>query len=209
MKMPGGESLLILGLTGSIGMGKTTVADMFKAEGVPVFSSDAAVHQLYHEQKMLILLEDAFPGVVKGGVVDRTALSTYIVGQPENLKKLELLVHPHVRAKEQVFLNDVLMHDGDIVMLDHPLLFETGADKRVDYIIVVSAPEDIQKKRVMARPGMTEEKLNVILAHQMRDEEKRARANFIIDTGKDIKSTRKQVHLLLKQLRSDRKNNNA
>lgn len=209
MKKADGKSLLVLGLSGSIGMGKTTVAEMFKAEGVPVFSSDEAVHELYCEPHILTILENAFPGAVQNGIVDRSVLSAYIIDQPQNLKKLGSLIHPHVRTKEQAFLDNIRQQGGTIALLDIPLLFETGAENRVDYTIVVSASKEAQKQRVLKRPGMTEKKLNAILAHQMDDAEKRVRADFVIDTGKDIKLTRQDVHFLLKQLRTLQEKDNA
>lgn len=195
--------MITVGLTGSIGMGKSTTAAMFAAEGVPVYDADAEVHALYARGGAAVEpLEAAFPGVVVDGAVDRTKLSHYVVGKPDELKKLEAIVHPLVGESRVGFFQDAVAKGADIVILDIPLLFETGGEKRVDAVVVVSAPADLQRQRVLARPGMDEAKLDAILARQMADAEKRARAHFVIDTGQGLDHARAQVRDVLKRLRA-------
>jgi dephospho-CoA kinase len=195
--------MITVGLTGSIGMGKSTTAAMFAAEGVPVYDADAEVHALYAKGGAAVEpLEAAFPGVVVDGAVDRAKLSHYVVGKPDELKKLEAIVHPLVGESRIGFFQKAVAEGADIVILDIPLLFETGGEKRMDAVVVVSAPADLQRQRVMARPGMDEAKLDAILARQMADAEKRARAHFVIDTGQGLDHARAQVRDVLKRLRA-------
>jgi dephospho-CoA kinase len=197
--------MLVLGLTGSIGMGKSTTAAMFEAEGVPVYDSDAAVHALYAAGGAAVApVEAAFPGVVVDGAIDRAKLSAKVVGDPEALAKLEAIVHPLVGAHRIGFFQKAQAENHQIVVLDIPLLFETGGQKSVDKIVVVSAPPEVQRARVLARPEMTPEKFEAILARQTPDAEKRARADFVIDTGQGVEHARKQVRDLLTLLRTSR-----
>ena len=194
--------MITVGLTGSIGMGKSTTAAMFAAEGVPVYDADAEVHALYAKGGAAVEpLEAAFPGVVRDGAVDRTLLSQRVMGKPDELKRLESIVHPLVGATRAGFFEAAIAKGADIVILDIPLLFETGGEKRVDAVVVVSAPADVQRQRVLARPGMDEAKLDAILARQMADVEKRARAHFVIDTGAGLDAAREQVKAVLTKLR--------
>jgi dephospho-CoA kinase len=195
--------MLVLGLTGSIGMGKSTTAAMFEAEGVPVYDSDAAVHALYAAGGAAVdPVEAAFPGVVVNGAIDRAKLSAKVVGDPEALAKLEGIVHPLVGAHRIGFFEKAQAEGRDIVVLDVPLLFETGGQKGVDKVVVVSAPPEVQRARVLARPEMTPEKFEAILARQLPDAEKRARADFVIDTGQGVEHARRQVRDLLTLLRT-------
>ena len=193
--------MIVLGLTGSIGMGKSTTAKMFIDEGVPVHDADSAVHRLYAGEAAQ-LVEALFPGTVTEGVVDREKLAEAVVGNPQAIKKLEAVIHPLVRADSERFLDENRKLDTAIVVLDIPLLFEKGGRERVDKVVVVTAPAEIQRERVLARPGMTEKKLEGILALQMPDEEKRKRADFIIDTGQGLEPAREAVRDILRQLRS-------
>jgi dephospho-CoA kinase len=187
---------IILGLTGSIGMGKSTVAKMFAEEGVPVFDADAVVHQLQGPEGALVdEIEAAFPGTTGSQGVNRTALSERVLGEPSELRRLEALIHPAVAREREAFL---AAHEAaPVVLLDIPLLFEKGAAALVDKIAVVSADPDTQRARTLARPGMTEEKFERILAHQMPDPEKRARADFVISTDCSIEETRASVRRVL------------
>jgi dephospho-CoA kinase len=195
--------MITVGLTGSIGMGKSTTAAMFAAEGVPVYDADAEVHALYAKGGAAVEpREAAFPGVVVDGAVDRARLSHLVVGKPDELKKLETIVHPLVGESRVGFFQKAVAEGADIVILDIPLLFETGGEKRMDAVVVVSAPADLQRQRVMARPGMDEAKLDAILARQMADAEKRARAHFVIDTGQGLDHARIQVRDVLARLRA-------
>lgn len=182
----------IVGLTGSIGMGKSTTAAMFADAGIPVHDADATVHRLY-AGRAAPLVEAAFPGTVVDGGVDRNRLSAAVVGKADAMKRLEAIVHPLVREEEQAFLVSARSAGAPFAILDIPLLFETGGDRRVDAIIVVSADAALQRERVLARPGMTEEKFEAILARQVPDAEKRARADFVIDTGQGLDHARAQV----------------
>lgn len=194
--------MIIVGLTGSIGMGKSTVAKMFAEEGAPGFDSDAAVHALYAPGGAAVApVEAAFPGVTKEGAIDREALSKRVVGNESAIKQLEAIVHPLVRAAQMQFLQYNRDAGTAVVVLDIPLLFEGGGAKYVDKTVVVSAPAEVQRARVLARPGMTAEKFEAILARQMPDAEKRARADFVIDTGGDFETTRSQVRGILDALR--------
>ncbi|MCZ7642084.1 MAG: dephospho-CoA kinase [Pseudorhodoplanes sp.] len=188
--------MFILGLTGSIGMGKTTTARLFAEEGVPVHDADAAVHRLY-EGEAVALIEREFPGTTSEGEVDRAKLGARVVGDPQALKRLEAIVHPLVRKSETNFLDDTRRRGAPVVVLDIPLLFETGGDARVDAVVVVTAPAEVQRARVLARPGMTAEKFEALLAKQMPDAEKRRRADFIVDSGHGLESARAQVRDIL------------
>lgn len=192
--------MIILGLTGSIGMGKTTAANMFADNGVPVYSADDAVHQLY-SGRAAPLIEAAFPGTVVDGTFDRTKLSSAVLGKPEALKKLESIIHPLVHEEEAAFLARARADGADIALIDIPLLFETGGQSRVDKVAVVSAPADIQRERVLSRAGMTEAKFEAILARQMPDVDKRARADFVIDSSGDFDETRAQIKAIIAELR--------
>ncbi len=174
----------ILGLTGSVGMGKSTTAQMFADEGVPMFDADAAVHALYAGEAAP-LIERTFPGTTQNGKVDREKLSAQVVGRPEALSRLEKLVHPLVGKMRTQFMAEAEKSGAKAVLLDIPLLFETGDPSKFHAVIVVSAPADVQRARVLARPGMTAEKFEAILKRQLPDPEKRARADFVINTGED------------------------
>lgn len=191
--------MLRVGLTGSIGMGKSTTAQMFREAGVPVLDSDQIVHDLYRGAAVAPI-EAAFSGVTVDGIVDRGKLAAQVLADPKALKRLEAIVHPLVWAARDDFLNEQEKKGASIVVYDVPLLFETGAEKSVDAIVVVSAPEDVQKARVLARPGMTEEKFAAILAKQVPDAEKRARADFIVHTEKGIDAARREVQAILDEL---------
>lgn len=192
----------ILGLTGSIGMGKTATSTMFRDMGIAVLDSDAVVHDLYSAGGAAIpLVEAAFPGVVVDGAISRPLLSTKVVGNPEALRLLESIVHPLVQEEERRFLTKQAEQGAALVVLDIPLLFETGAEAQCDAIAVVSAPADLQRTRVLARPGMTPEKLDGILARQMPDEEKRKRADFVIDTSVSLEETQQHVAALIDALK--------
>jgi|SRR5579875_1226779 len=188
--------MIKLGLTGSIGMGKSTVAAMFAEEGLPVFDADAAVHRLQGPEGALVAaIEAEFPGTTGAGGVDRTALAERVLGAPERLRRLEALVHPVVAREREAFIAD--HEDAPLVVLDIPLLFETDGSDQVDRVAVVSALADVQRERVLARPGMTEEKFYRILARQMPDDEKRVRADFVIPTDGSLEETRASVHRII------------
>jgi dephospho-CoA kinase len=183
---------ITLGLTGSIGMGKSTVARMFAEAGVPVFDADAAVHRLQGKGGRLVAaIEAAFPDTTGPDGVNRTALGEAVLGKPELLKRLEAIVHPAVGEERAAFLREHAK--APLVVFDVPLLFETGGEARVDKVAVVSAPAETQRMRVLARPGMTEARFEAILARQTPDAEKRARADFVIDTGVSLDETRARV----------------
>lgn len=192
--------MLIIGLTGSIGMGKTTVLSMFAKKGIPTFDADAAVHKLYASEASA-QIEKAFPGTVENGVVDRQKLSAALAGDADRLKKLEEVVHPLVQQERHKFLRDAKNQGAEMAVLDVPLLFEIGAEKDVDLSVVVSAPSSVQKERVLQRPNMSEEKFAYILSRQIPDAEKRARADIIVDTGTDIADTQKQIDKLIESLK--------
>ena len=191
--------MLRLGLTGSIGMGKSATAGMFRMSGVPVFDADAAVHALY-EGRAAPLIDAAFPGTVEGGRVDRTRLSAQVVGDAEAIRRLEDIVHPLVREERARFLAEARAAGARLVVFDVPLLFETGGAAGVDATVVVSAPPGIQRARVLERPGMTEAKLAGILARQMPDAEKRRRAHFVVDTGRGFAFAEAQVRDIVRAL---------
>ncbi|MCJ2129462.1 dephospho-CoA kinase [Methylobacterium sp. E-045] len=190
----------ILGLTGSIGMGKSTTASLFAQRGIPVHDADAAVRRLYAaEGAGARLIADLFPdAVAKDGSVDRARLRDHVLGRPDSLARLEAAIHPLVRAEEQRFLDDHA--DASLVILDIPLLFETGGEGRCDAVLVVTADPEVQRQRVLARPGMSEATLAAILAKQMPDADKRARADFLIDTGLGLAGAENQVDALIEQL---------
>ena len=191
--------MFVLGLTGSIGMGKSTTAAMFRAEGIEVHDSDAVVHALYTGGAAAVI-EAAFPGTVRDGVVDRGLLGAKVLDDLAALARLEAIVHPLVAESRAAFLTEAAKKGEQIVVLDIPLLFETGLDRDVDAVVLVTAPETVQRERVSKRPGMTPEHLAVILERQMRDAEKRARAHFIIDTSGDLAATGRQVRGILRAL---------
>lgn len=185
----------VLGLTGSIGMGKSATAALFRKLAVPVHDADAAVHALYRG-RAAPLIEKAFPGTVVDGIVDRARLGAAVLDDPARMEELEAIVHPLVRAEAEAFFDKIspLM---PVAVLDIPLLFETGGEARCDAVVVVTAPVAIQRERVLSRPGMTEEKFNAILAKQMPDSEKRAKAHFLVDTGRGFASAEAQVQAIL------------
>lgn len=194
--------MMTIGLTGSIGMGKSTTAKMFAEEGVPVYDADAAVHDLYDQGGAAVApVEAAFPGVVREGRVDRELLRQRVLGNPDALKQLNAIVHPLVGRDRVGFFDKAKAEGADMVILDIPLLFETGGHANMDAVIVVSAPADMQRERVLARPGMTPERLDAILAQQMADAEKRARAHFVVDTSQGLESARAQVKQIIAALR--------
>jgi len=194
--------MIVLGLTGSVGMGKSATAKMFAEEGVPVFDADATVHKLY-EREAVPLIGAAFPDAVAGGRVDRERLSRAVVGNKEAFAKLEAIIHPLVRKAREEFLAKAKASGAKVVLVDIPLLFEAGGEPGVDRIIVVSAPASVQKERVLARPGMTEEKFRAIVEKQMPDSEKQKRAHFVIDTSRGFDAAREQVRAILKKLSKD------
>jgi dephospho-CoA kinase len=185
-----------VGLTGSIGMGKSETAKLFAAEGVPVFDADATIHALYAGEAAT-MIEAAFPGSTKGGMVDRAALSKAVAGDPAALGRLEGLMHPLVADQRDAFLESA---DAPIVLLDIPLLLETGL--KVDAVVVATAPEPVQRQRVLARPGMTEEKFQALLKRQMSDAEKRAQAKYLVVTDKGLDHAREQVKMILADIRA-------
>ena len=186
--------MLIIGLTGSIGMGKSTTAKLFREAGVPVYDADAAVADLYETGGAAVdPLEEAFPGVTKDGAVDREALRQRVLGNDEAMSRLNAIVHPLVGADRVHFFKDAERAGADMVVLDIPLLYETGGDANMDAVVVVSAPPEQQRERVLARPGMTPDRLDAILSRQMHDAEKRARAHFVVDTGRGLEPAREQV----------------
>jgi len=188
--------MIRLGLTGSIAMGKSTTAGLFARLGVAVYSADAQVHKIYTQEPALSKIEAAFPGSVNQGKVDRQILSRFIAKDPNLLKKLEAIVHPLLQVQEQAFLQNCGREQRKMVVLDIPLLYETGAQTRVDYVAVVSASLTLQRERALAREGMDERKFSLMLARQMPDEEKRRRADFIIDTRHNLDTTLAMVRSL-------------
>jgi len=188
--------MLILGLTGSIGMGKSTTAKLFAEAGVPVYDADAAVHQLY-QGEAAPLIEAAFPGTTAGGKVDRAKLSERVVHDPAAIRQLESIVHPMLGASRQKFFEDAEAAGAPVAVVDVPLLFETGGEKRVDAVVVVSTSPELQRERVLARGTMDEAKLDAIIAKQMPDAEKRKRADFVVDTSHGLEPVRAQItHIL-------------
>jgi dephospho-CoA kinase len=188
--------MVILGLTGSIGMGKSTTAKLFAEAGVPVYDADATVHTLY-EGEAAPAIEAAFPGATVDGKVDRNRLSARVVHDPSAIKRLEAIVHPMLGASRQKFLHDAEQSGAPVAVVDVPLLFETGGENRVDAVVVVTTTPEIQRQRILERPNMTEEKLQAILARQMPDAEKRKRANFVVDTSHGLDPVRARIRDIL------------
>ena len=195
--------MIVLGLTGSIGMGKSTTARMFADAGIPVHDSDETVHRLY-SGVAAPLIEAAFPGTVTAGTVDRAELTARVLGNPQALKRLEEIVHPLVRADADAFVERHRAAGAKLVVLDIPLLFETGGRPRVDEVVVVTADPDIQRQRVLARPGMSDDKFRAILAKQVPDAEKRRQADFIIDTGLGMEIARRDVGRIIAELSGEK-----
>jgi dephospho-CoA kinase len=189
--------MFILGLTGSLGMGKSTTAGFFAEAGVPVHDADTVVHRLY-EGEAVAVIEAAFPGTTVAGRVDRNRLAARVLDDPKALRRLEAIVHPLVRAAEAHFLREAQARGAPVVLLDIPLLLETASDQRVDAIVVVSAPGDTQRQRVLERPGMTQEKFDALLARQLPDSEKRRQADFVVDTSHGFDAARAQVREILR-----------
>jgi dephospho-CoA kinase len=191
--------MLVIGLTGGIGMGKTAAAAHFARSGIPVFDADACVHRLY-EGEAVAAIEAAFPGVTRNGTIDRTLLAAQLTSKPERLKLLESIMHPMVVKHEIDFLREEEKKGAKLAVLEIPLLFETDADKRVDVTVVVSASHHVQRTRVLARPGMTVEKLEPLLARQLPDAEKRARADFVINSGTSLEEMHAELDQLIESL---------
>jgi dephospho-CoA kinase len=192
--------MLVVGLTGSIGMGKSAAAAHFRARGVKVCDADAEVHRLY-DSEAVPAIAAAFPSAVRGGKVDRALLAREVAGSPEKLKRLEAIVHPMVVKAEIDFLREEEKRGAALAVLEIPLLFETDAPSRVDVTVVVSAPEEVQRARVLARPGMTPAKFDALLKRQLSDQEKRARADFVVDTGASLADMGRQIDKILDSLR--------
>ena len=188
--------MFILGLTGSLGMGKSTTARFFAEEGVPVHDADAVVHRLY-DGEAAAAIETAFPGTTASGKVDRDKLAARVLGDSVALRRLEAIVHPLVQEAERRLLTEAELRGEKVAVLDIPLLFETGGEERVDAVVVVSAPPDVQRSRALERPGMTVDKLDAILAKQMPDDEKRRRADFVVDTSRGFEAARADVRAIL------------
>ena len=198
--------MILIGLTGSIGMGKSTTAAMFRQAGIPVYDADAAVHDLYDTGGAAVgPVGEAFPGVVKDGKVDREALRQAVLGKSEELKRLNAIVHPLVGRDRVGFFAKAVADGADLVVLDSPLRFETGGHANVDAVVVASAPAHMQRERVLARPGMTPDRLDAILAQQMADAEKRARAHFVVDTSRGLEPAREQVAEIIAVMRDPQK----
>ena len=194
--------MITVGLTGSIGMGKSTTAEMFADQGAPVYDADAEVRRLYAAGGAAVpLVEAVFPGVTVNGAIDRGLLGARVLGKPEALAQLNRIVHPLMGTRRAAFFEDARKRGAPVVVLDIPLLFETGGEKNVDATVVVSAPAEMQRERVLARPGMTPEKLEAILAAQMPDAEKRAKADYVVDTSHGLEAAREQVAAILSDLR--------
>lgn len=193
--------MIVLGLTGSIGTGKSTTAAMFRDLDIPVHDADAIVHDLYRGEAVQPVAA-RFPGALKDGVIDRKALSGLLAEAPDGFRDLEAIIHPLVRAREAAFLAKEREKGVPLVVLDIPLLYETGGEARVDKVVVVTCDPETQRARVLARPGMTEEKFQLILSRQMPDAEKRRRADFIIDTGQGLEAARKQVEEVIAEFTS-------
>ena len=190
--------MLILGLTGSIGMGKSTTAKLFAEAGVPVYDADATVHMLY-EGEAVPAIEAAFPGTTVDGKVDRNMLSARVVHDPAAIKRLEQIVHPMLGASRQKFLDDAERSGAPVAVVDVPLLFETGGEKRVDAVVVVTTTPELQHQRILARHNMTSEKLDAILARQLPDAEKRRRADFVVDTSDGLDPVRLRIRDILNE----------
>jgi len=204
--MPEAKPPMLVGLTGSIGMGKSETAKMFAKLGIPVYDADAAVARLYDVGGAAVpAIAEAFPGCVKDGRVDRVELRKRVVNNPEALKKLDSVVHPLVGQERTGFMEDAIARGADMVVMDIPLLFETGGHARMDAVVVVSAPAHIQRERVLAREGMSPELLDSILARQMPDEEKRAKAHYVVVTDKGLEHAFEQVKMIVANLRDRRR----
>jgi dephospho-CoA kinase len=193
--------MLIIGLTGSIAMGKSTVAKMLLENGIPMISADQIVHDLYEDEAVPIL-EKAFPGSTENNQVNREKLLSLLLKEDDGFKKLETLIHPLVRQKEWEFIKENKEKSSDLVAIEIPLLFETGAEKLMDVVLLASAPAEVQKQRVMARPGMTTEKFKTLLAKQMPDAEKRKKADFIVDTSCSLEETEEQLKEIIVSLKN-------
>ena len=190
--------MIVLGLTGSIGMGKSTTATLFAEAGVPVYDADATVHMLY-EGEAVPAIEAAFPGTTVDGKVDRNKLSARVVHDPAAIKRLEQIVHPMLGASRQKFLADAERSGAAVAVVDVPLLFETGGEKRVDAVVVVTTTPELQRQRILARDNMTSEKLDAILARQLPDAEKRRRADFVVDTSDGLDPVRLRIQDILNE----------
>jgi dephospho-CoA kinase len=190
--------MIILGLTGSIGMGKSATAKLFAEAGVPVYDADATVHMLY-EGEAVPAIEAAFPGTTADGKVDRARLSARVVHDPAAIKQLEQIVHPMLGASRQKFLHEAEQSGAPVAIVDVPLLFETGGENRVDAVVVVTTTPEIQRQRILARDNMTGEKLDAILARQLPDAEKRKRADFVVDTSHGLDPVRARIRDILDQ----------
>jgi dephospho-CoA kinase len=188
--------MIVLGLTGSIGMGKSTTAKLFAEAGVPVYDADAAVHQLY-EGEVVAAIEAAFPGTTVDGKVDRNKLSAQVVHDPAAIKRLEGIVHPMLGVSRQKFLRDAEQSGAPVAVVDVPLLFETGGEKRVDAVVVVTTTPEIQRQRVLARDNMSAERFDAILGRQLPDVEKRRRADFVVDTSHGLDPVRVRIRDIL------------
>ena len=188
--------MLILGLTGSIGMGKSTTAKLFAEAGVPVYDADATVHKIY-EGEAAAAVEAAFPGTTVNGKIDREKLSSHVVHDPAAMKRLEQIVHPMLGSYHQKFIDDSERSGAAVVVVDVPLLFETGGEKRVDAVVVVTTSAEIQRQRILARDNMTDAKFDAILARQLPDAEKRKRADFVVDTSHGLDPVRGQIKEIL------------
>jgi dephospho-CoA kinase len=191
--------MLILGLTGSIGMGKSTTAKLFAEAGVPVYDADAAVHQIY-EGEAAPAIEAAFPGTTVGGKVDRVKLSSRVLHNPAAIKQLEQIVHPMLGASRKKFLDDAERSGAPVAVVDVPLLYETGGETRVDAVVVVTTTPEAQRERILARDNMTNEKLDAILARQLPDAEKRKRADFVVDTSHGLDPVRARIRDILAEV---------
>ena len=191
--------MLVLGLTGSVAMGKSATARFFAEAGVPVHDADAVVHHLY-EGDAVPVIEAAFPGTTADGKVDRVKLGSRVMGDLAALHQLEAIVHPMVQDAEARFLAEAEAKGAPVALLDIPLLFETGGDQRVDAVVVATAPAEVQRARVLERPGMTPQRLEAMLARQMPDSEKRLRADFIVDTSRGFDDARAQVQAILQRI---------
>lgn len=191
--------MFLLGLTGSIGMGKSTTAALFVEAGVPVYDADAQVHALYRGEAVAAI-EAAFPGSTAHGQVDRAALSARVIGDPQAMKRLEGIVHPMLRTHERDFIAAARQAGAPVAVLDIPLLYETGADSRVDAVVVVTTDERIQRERILARGNMTPAKLDAILARQLPDAEKRRRADFLVDTSGGLDPVRQRIGEILAEV---------
>ena len=201
---------LRVGLTGSIGMGKTETARMFSQLGIAVYDADAAVHRLYAAGgEAVAAIAEAFPECMSDGGVDRNCLSAELRADPAALARLEAIIHPLVAREQESFIERAAADGADIVVLDIPLLFETGGDAQVDAVVVVTAPEDVQRARVLSRPGMNEALLAQLLSRQLSDVDKRQRADFVVETGKGLGHAFEQVKRIVAELRARRMGANA